>query len=107
MTTRSGPGERQGDPSLSAAMSERRQLINLAHRLLGSLADAEDVVRDTYSRWYGLTAQQQSPSNPRRLVDESGQSPLPRSPKLSQSGVKPFVDGIGLVVERVIVAAGL
>jgi DNA-directed RNA polymerase specialized sigma24 family protein len=105
MTTRSGPGERQGDPSLSAAMSERRQLINLAHRLVGSLADAEDVVRDTYSRWYGLTAQQQSPSNPRRLVDE-GASRLCLD-LLSQSGVKPFVDGIGLVVERVIVAAGL
>jgi RNA polymerase sigma-70 factor, ECF subfamily len=29
-------------------MTERHQLINVAHRLLGSLAEAEDVVQDTY-----------------------------------------------------------
>ncbi len=40
-------------------MSERRQLINLAYRLLGSLADAEDVVQETYARWYALSRQQQ------------------------------------------------
>ncbi|SEF16895.1 RNA polymerase sigma factor SigJ [Jiangella alba] len=46
------------DPDLTAIMSERRQLINLAYRLLGSLADAEDVVQDTYARWYALPAEQ-------------------------------------------------
>ncbi len=40
-------------------MSERRQLINLAYRLLGSLADAEDVVQETYARWYSLSERQQ------------------------------------------------
>lgn len=59
MTTRSGPGDHQPDPSLNAIMSERRQLINLAYRLLGSLADAEDVVQETYGRWYAMSRQQQ------------------------------------------------
>ncbi|MEV6373710.1 RNA polymerase sigma factor SigJ [Micromonospora musae] len=33
---------------------ERRQLINVAYRLLGSLTEAEDAVQDAYARWYGL-----------------------------------------------------
>jgi RNA polymerase sigma factor (sigma-70 family) len=59
MTTRSEPGHGRPDPGLSTIMSERRQLINLAYRLLGSLADAEDVVQEAYARWYAMPRQQQ------------------------------------------------
>jgi RNA polymerase sigma-70 factor (ECF subfamily) len=56
MSSRSEPGDGAG---LDAVMSERRQLINLAYRLLGSLAEAEDVVQETYARWYALSRPQQ------------------------------------------------
>ncbi|MGM7648638.1 RNA polymerase sigma factor SigJ [Nocardia sp. JW2] len=48
------------DPHLSEVMSERRQLLNLAYRLLGSLAEAEDVVQETYARWYAMSEQRRA-----------------------------------------------
>ena len=59
MSTQSGLGGGRPDSGLDAVMSERRQLINLAYRLLGSLAEAEDAVQETYARWYALSRPQQ------------------------------------------------
>lgn len=38
---------------------ERRRLINVAYRLLGSLAESEDAVQEAYARWYALPRSRQ------------------------------------------------
>jgi RNA polymerase sigma-70 factor (ECF subfamily) len=58
-TDASGPEHiRPDDPGLSAIMSERRQLLSLTYRLLGSLTEGEDVVQETYTRWYAMSARE-------------------------------------------------
>jgi RNA polymerase sigma-70 factor (ECF subfamily) len=43
------------DRALAILANERGQLINLAYRLLGTLADAEDAVQEATARWYAMT----------------------------------------------------
>ncbi|MET4783439.1 sigma factor [Glaciihabitans sp. UYNi722] len=58
MATRARHNDDSSAQNLSVIMSERRQLINLAYRLLGSVAEAEDAAQDTYARWYAMTPEQ-------------------------------------------------
>jgi RNA polymerase sigma factor (sigma-70 family) len=57
--TQPGAGFDGADPGLSAVMNERRQLINVAYRLLGSLTEAEDAVQEAYTRWFALSVAEQ------------------------------------------------
>jgi RNA polymerase sigma-70 factor (ECF subfamily) len=49
----------RSDERLSVVMGERRQLMNVAYRLLGSLTEAEDAVQEAYARWYAMSPPQQ------------------------------------------------
>lgn len=59
MTTESEPGAERLDPGLRTIIREQPRLMNLAYRLLGSLAEAEDVVQETCARWYAMSEAEQ------------------------------------------------
>jgi hypothetical protein len=92
MTSSTGSGRGRPDPGLSAIMSERSQLINLAYRLPGSLAEAEDAVQETYARWYAMSRQQQEAiESPgawlTKVASRIRASQVPATPTAQQAGI--------------------
>ncbi|MEV4556277.1 sigma-70 family RNA polymerase sigma factor [Kitasatospora sp. NPDC049285] len=45
-----------GSGTVGAGPGERRQLVNVAYRLLGSVTEAEDAVQEAYTRWFAQPA---------------------------------------------------
>jgi RNA polymerase sigma-70 factor (ECF subfamily) len=60
--SRTAPGDRGGsmsrdgglDPATEAFLAHRNLLFTVAYELLGSAADAEDVLQETWLRWMGV-----------------------------------------------------
>jgi RNA polymerase sigma-70 factor (TIGR02957 family) len=48
------PGPSQTDPATEAFLAHRNLLFTVAYEMLGSAADAEDVLQETWLRWVGV-----------------------------------------------------
>src|SRR5437762_2632238 len=59
-------GKFEGDMAAESFEPHRRRLLGLAYRMLGSMADAEDAVQETYLRWHA--ADRDNVADPRAFL---------------------------------------
>ncbi|MFI6043978.1 RNA polymerase sigma-70 factor [Nocardia sp. NPDC051321] len=53
-TSNTAPGDSQADPATATFVAHRNLLFTVAYEMLGSAADAEDVLQETWLRWAGV-----------------------------------------------------
>jgi DNA-directed RNA polymerase specialized sigma24 family protein len=53
------------DPATEAFLAHRNLLFTVAYQMLGSAADAEDVLQETWLRWVGATSARTWSGSPR------------------------------------------
>ncbi|MBW4716755.1 RNA polymerase sigma-70 factor [Saccharothrix obliqua] len=53
-TSRTAPADSRPDPATEAFLAHRNLLFTVAYEMLGSAADAEDVLQETWLRWVGV-----------------------------------------------------
>jgi RNA polymerase sigma-70 factor (ECF subfamily) len=92
------------DPA--ALDAERGMLMSLAYRMLGTVADAEDAVQETYARWYRMTpAERDAIENPaawltrvagRVCLDQLGSARARRESYVGEWLPEPLPGGAGM-----------
>ncbi|MET8836259.1 RNA polymerase sigma-70 factor [Micromonospora sp. NPDC004540] len=53
-TAQTAPDDRRADPATEVFLAHRNLLFTVAYEMLGSAADAEDVLQETWLRWVGV-----------------------------------------------------
>jgi RNA polymerase sigma-70 factor (ECF subfamily) len=54
-TSSESPGSIKGSNRVAEFERHRQLLFSIAYRMLGSVADAEDVLQDAFIRWQGAS----------------------------------------------------